>query len=88
MMSLVELISKITIEGYEITFSGDFDGMIRVTYYEEHSPSTDGGYIRHEHLGYPDCSAKKLEGFLFDSLEQFYNEVKNGGSPKKDALAD
>lgn len=87
-MTIIGLIHDITQLDYKVSFSDDFQGMVSVTFYKSSDPSTKGGYIRHEHLSYPGGSMKELEASVINCLNDFYLEAKNGGTPKKDGLAD
>lgn len=80
---MIKLIHDITQKLYTIKFTDDFQGMIEITYLDY-----EGKYIRHEHISYPDSSMKELEKAVIELLTFFYNEIKDGGKPKKDALAE
>ena len=81
---ITKLLHDITQAGFRVNFEGDFSGMLTVSFFEEH---VEKDYIRHEHIGYPDCSSDDLEIELTKCLNKFYNEVKDGNNPNKDGLS-
>lgn len=86
-MKIPELLYLISQEGYEVNFSGDFSGMITITYSETDRLNFPDGYVRHEHVGTPGDSVKVLEKKMLQSVASFYEEVQNNGLPRKDGLA-
>lgn len=86
-MKLIELLHDITQQGFRIEFSDDFEGMITLTVNEDAYPGYKGGYIRHEHLGFPECERIFLQNKVEESLEGLLTEIKSG-SVQKDGLAD
>ncbi len=86
-MKLIELLHDITQQGFRIEFSDDFEGMITITVYEDSGPNYKGGYIRHEHLGFPQCERSRLQSDIESSLERLLVEIKLG-QIQRDGLAD
>lgn len=86
---VVKYLHDITQAGYEVIFNDDFEGMLTLTYLEPYTgPDKSKSYIRHEHVSYPGSTDKELEAAVEKSLARFYEEIKDGGKPKKDGLAD
>lgn len=85
-MSTVKLLHDITQQGYLVHFSDDFDGMITMTVLHEQFKAP-AKYIRHSHLGFPDCKPEKLESDVNAELQELLDEIKSG-NVQKDGLAD
>ena len=66
-LELIERIYKITQAGFEAKFISDFEGMIRIDYFEEFNPD----FYEHEHVGCPDQSREKLKLGIENSLDKF-----------------
>jgi hypothetical protein len=82
-MNTVKLLHDITQLGYSVYFDSDFEGMITITFKEEHTQK----YIRHEHVSFPGSSDEHLTNSVDKCLTYFLNEAREG-SPQKDGLAD
>lgn len=81
---ITKLLHDITQYAYQVQFQVDFKGMLSITFYEDVYNGVK--YIRHEHLGYPDCPIEKLNEELEKNLNRFLEEIKNN-AVEKDGLA-
>lgn len=69
---IVNQLHEITQAGYNVEFSGDFQGMITITY------SGEGlDWRHHEHIGYPDQPREELEKGIINSLNSFREKYLN-----------
>ena len=78
-LKIVDLIHDISRLWYEVKLCQDFEGMLRIEYFNE----LDENFYEHAHLGFPGCPRERLEKDIIESLSNFLNEHKGENNETK-----